>query len=65
MSDDLLRHLSKKVNEEIGIIETDLARGGAKDFGDYKFHCGRVQGYRTIIGMIMEIAERMDGDSDD
>ena len=65
MSADLLTYLANKVNEEIAVIEADLAKGGAKDFGDYKFHCGRVQGYRTVVGIIMEIADRMNEDMDD
>lgn len=65
MSADLLKYMADKVNEEIRVIEQDLAKGGAKDFGDYKFHCGRVQGYRTVVGIIMETAERMNEDMDD
>jgi hypothetical protein len=57
--------MADKVNEEIRVIEVDLAKGGAKDFGDYKFHCGRVQGYRTVVGIIMDTAERMNEDMDD
>ncbi len=65
MTPDLLKYLADKINGEIGVIERDLAKGGAKDFGDYKFHCGRVQGYRTVVGILMETAERMNEDIDD
>jgi hypothetical protein len=65
VSGDLLKYMADKVNEEISIIQADLAKGGAKDFGDYKFHCGRVQAHRTVVGIIMEIADRMNEDMDD
>ena len=36
MSNDVLRYLADKNNEEIKILADDLARGHAKDHGEYK-----------------------------
>ena len=38
---DVLVYLASKLDEEIKVIEGDLALGKANDFGDYKFACGR------------------------
>ena len=43
MSTDLLQYLAKKVNEEITVLSDDLARGTAKDHGEYKYACGIIQ----------------------
>ena len=64
MADPLLVHLSKKMDEEIKVITDDLARGSAKDFGDYQFACGRIRGLMTSKGLLVELAERMDSDDD-
>ena len=37
MTSELLTYLSKKVQDEIDVISGDLARGTAKDHGDYKY----------------------------
>ena len=39
MTSELLMYLSKKVQEEISVISDDLARGTAKDHGEYKYAC--------------------------
>jgi hypothetical protein len=64
MADPLLVHLAKKVDEEIKVITDDLAKGSAKDFGDYKWSCGTVRGLMVAKGLLMELAERMDSDDD-
>lgn len=59
---DLLRHLSKKVQEELKIIETDMAMGNAVDFGAYKYACGIYRGLLIANNIIIETAERMEAD---
>jgi len=61
---DLLRHLSKKVQDELKIIEADMAMGNAIDFGAYKYACGIYRGLLVANNIIMETAERMEEDDD-
>jgi len=61
---DLLRHLSKKVQEELRVIEADMAMGNAADFGAYKYACGIYRGLLVANNIIMETAERMEADDD-
>ena len=61
---DLLRHLSKKVQDELKIIEADLAMGNAVDFGAYKYACGIYRGLLIANNIIAETAERMEADDD-
>jgi hypothetical protein len=61
---DLLRHLSKKVQEELKIIEADMAMGNAVDFGAYKYACGIYRGLLMANNIIAETAERMEADDD-
>jgi hypothetical protein len=61
---DLLRHLSKKVQEELRVIEADMAMGNAADFGAYKYACGIYRGLLVANNIIMEAAERMEVEDD-
>ena len=64
MTHELLMHLSKKVQEEIAVLSDDLARGTAKDHGDYKYACGIIRGLMITNGFIAEAAQRMEHDDD-
>lgn len=64
MSSDILKYLSTKVQGEIDIIRDDLARGTAKDHGDYKYACGVVRGFMVVNGMIAELAQRLESDDE-
>jgi hypothetical protein len=61
---DLLKHLSKKVQDELRIIEADMAMGNAVDFGAYKYACGIYRGLLIANNIIVETAERMEADDD-
>lgn len=61
---DLLQYLSKKVQDELKVIESDLALGNASDHGEYKFACGRYRGLLMANNIIIETAERMEADDD-
>jgi hypothetical protein len=61
---DLLRHLSKKVQDELRVIEADMAMGNANDFGAYKYACGIYRGLLVANNIIIETAERMEADDD-
>jgi len=64
MSSDLLKYLSEKVNAEIAILSDDLARGTAKDHGEYKYACGIIRGLMIANGLFAETAQRMENDDD-
>lgn len=64
MSSDLLQYLAKKVQDEIDVISGDLARGTAKDHGDYKYACGIIRGLMIANGLFAETAQRMEHDDE-
>jgi len=64
MSTDLLQYLSKKVQDEIDVISEDLARGTAKDHGEYKYACGIIRGLMVVNGLLQETAQRMENDDE-
>jgi hypothetical protein len=64
MDDDVLKYLSRKVQEELKIIENDMALGRAEDFGAYKYACGIYRGLLVANGFIIELAQRMDTEDD-
>lgn len=64
MTHELLTYLSKKVQEEIAVMSNDLARGTAKDHGEYKYACGIIRGLMTANGFISEAAKNMEQDDD-
>ena len=64
MSNDLFRHLSNKVQHEITVISDDLARGTAKDHGDYKYACGIIRGLMIANGILADTAQKMENDDD-
>lgn len=64
MANDLLKYLSDKINDELKVIEADLALGTAKDHGEYKFACGRYRGLLMANNILMETAQRMELDDE-
>lgn len=64
MTSELLMYLSKKVQDEIGVLSDDLARGTAKDHGEYKYACGIIRGLMITNSFIAEAAQRMEQDDD-
>jgi hypothetical protein len=64
MSNDILKYLSDKIQEEVNHLSYDLAKGTAKDHGDYKYSCGIVRGLLMVNNMIIETAERMENADD-
>lgn len=64
MTNELLMYLSKKVQDEIDVISYDLARGTAKDHGEYKYACGIIRGLMMTSSFIAEAAQRMEQDDD-
>jgi hypothetical protein len=64
MSSDLLKYLSGKVQEEISVLSDDLARGTAKDHGEYKYACGIIRGLMIANALFADTAQRMENDDD-
>lgn len=64
MSNDLLKYISGKVQEEIAVMSNDLSLGGAKDHGEYKYACGIVRGLMIANSILMDTAQRMEDDDD-
>jgi len=64
MSIDLLKYLSNKVQEELKVIEADMAMGRAEDFGAYKYACGIYRGLLTANNILLETAQRMEQNDD-
>lgn len=61
---DLLQYLSKKIQDELKIIETDMAMGNAVDYGAYKYACGIYRGLLIANNILIETAERMEVSDD-
>jgi len=61
---DLLKYLSSKIDDELKVIEGDLALGKAPDIGEYKFACGRYRGLLMAKNILIETAQRMEQDDD-
>jgi hypothetical protein len=64
MDDDVLKYLSRKIQEELKVIENDMALGRAEDFGAYKYACGIYRGLLVANGFLVELAQRMDTEDD-
>lgn len=64
MSNDLLKYLSGKVQDEIDVLSADLARGTAKDHGEYKYACGIIRGLMIANALFADTAQKMENDDD-
>ena len=64
MSNDVLRYIAGKLQEEITVISDDLARGTAKDHGEYKYACGIIRGLMMANGILADTAQRLENDDD-
>lgn len=64
MSTELLRHLASKNTEELDVLRDDLARGTAKDHGDYKYVCGIIRGLMIANGIIADVAAKVENGDD-
>lgn len=60
MTKDVLKHLSKSLQEERLRIIEDLGDGKAKDLAEYKYSAGVVRGLLMANNLIAETAERLE-----
>lgn len=61
---DVLKYISSELQKEITILSEDLARGTAKDHGDYKYTCGIVRGLMIANAKIADTAQKLENDDD-
>ena len=59
---ELLKYLSKKVQEEIDTYKDNLALGGAKDIAAYTQMVGTIRGLQIANNIFMETAKRYQDD---
>ena len=64
MSKDILEYLSKKIQEEMKIIEQDAVLGKAKDFGAYQYACGIYRGLLIANNILIETSERIENNDE-
>jgi hypothetical protein len=64
MNDDILVYISKKIQEELRVIEEDTVMGKADNFGAYKYACGIYRGLLIANGIVADLAQRMENDDD-
>lgn len=64
MNSELLKYIADKVQEEVKVMSDDLARGGAKDHGEYKYACGIIRGLMMATSILADTAQRMENDDD-
>lgn len=64
MSNDVLQYIASKVQEEIKVMSEDLARGTAKDHGEYKYACGIIRGLMMATSILADTAQKLENDDD-
>jgi len=64
MNNDVLKYIADKIQEEVKVMSDDLARGTAKDHGDYKYACGIIRGLMMSTGILADTAQRLEQDDD-
>lgn len=60
MNQEILKYLSEQVQREITVLSDDLARGTAKDHGDYKYACGIIRGLMMANSIFEETSRRVE-----
>ena len=61
---DLFKYLADEISTQCRNIEEQLALGHIKEFGDYKFACGRYRGLLEAKEIIIQAAKRYENDED-
>ena len=63
--DETLEYLISKIEERRIDIERNLGDGAAKDYGQYQYSVGNIQGLLTVKYIIQDLAKRMESDEDE
>lgn len=64
MNENLFKYLADEIGKQCRSLEEQLALGHVKDFGDYKFACGRYRGLLEAKEIIIQTAKRYEDDED-
>lgn len=64
MEEQLLAYLAEKLEEDIEREKAAIARGAARDFAEYRYLAGVINGYARAKNHILETAERYQHDDD-
>jgi hypothetical protein len=64
MNNDLIRYLCSKIDEDLRTIEGQLALGHIKEFGDYKFVCGRYRGLLNVKDILITAAKQVENEDE-
>jgi hypothetical protein len=64
MSNDVLKYIADEIQKEVKVMSDDLARGTAKDHGDYKYACGIIRGLMMATSILADTAQRLENDDD-
>ena len=65
MTQNVLEMATQANNEEIDHLTADLIAGRAKDFADYKWHCGIIRGLRKANNQLEDVSLRVMEEDDD
>jgi hypothetical protein len=59
-----LEYLLTNISEEITQIETNVARGAAKDYAEYQYLCGKIRGLLVAEDIIKALQDRLEKDDE-
>ena len=62
---ETLEYLIKKIEERRRSIEISLGDGASKDFAQYQYSVGNIQGLLTVKYIIEDLAKRLENDEDE
>jgi hypothetical protein len=63
--DQTLEYLINKIEDRRRSIEISLGDGAAKDYSNYQYSVGNIQGLLTVKYIIEDLAKRMENDEDE
>ena len=63
--DETLEYLISKIEERRIDIERNLGDGAAKDFSQYQYSVGNIQGLLTVKYIIEDLAKKMENGEDE
>ena len=63
--DQTLEYLINKIEDRRRSIEISLGDGAAKDYSNYQYSVGNIQGLLTVKYIIQDLAKRMESNEDE
>mgnify|MGYP003352411937 CR=1 FL=1 len=65
MINDFAEALQKQLRVDMNNYTDDLATGSCRSFEDYKHLCGVIQGLDRALGVVTDLATRMEHEEDE